>query len=381
MKILHIINSLKKGGAEGNLFRLCKFHKSKFKKKIDITILTLIDDGYYEKKLKKIGVKILSLNLYKNIKYLDFINKIIYLRNFVKKYQPNIIQSWMYHSNFITLFISKEYFKRIFWNIRHSELNFEISKKKTIFISIICGLFSRIVPKKIIYCSEKSINFHEKTHFYSKQKTKLILNGYSNKTFFPSDKLRIKFRKKYKIKKSDIVVGYAGRYAKQKNIFSLLEAFSRLIKYEKNTYLYMVGKDISANNKELMKYTQKLKLKNKVFLLGQKKNLIEFYNGIDFLTLTSHSESFPNVLAESMLCSTPVLSSDAGCAKKIINNYGFVMQNNTIKSIFKNLRKTIYVFKEKKNKWKILKRNSQLQIENNFSVKYMANSYLKNWIF
>ena len=54
--------------------------------------------------------------------------------------------------------------------------------------------------KKIIYCSEKSINFHEKTHFYSKQKTKLILNGYSNKTFFPSDKLRIKFRKKYKIK-------------------------------------------------------------------------------------------------------------------------------------------------------------------------------------
>ena len=56
-------------------------------------------------------------------------------------------------------------------------------------------------------------------------------------------------------------MGYAGRYAKQKNIFSLLEAFSRLIKYEKNTYLYMVGKDISANNKELMKYTQKLKLK------------------------------------------------------------------------------------------------------------------------
>ena len=156
MKILHIINSLKKGGAEGNLFRLCKFHKSKFKKKIDIKIFTLIDDGYYEKKLKKIGVKILSLNLYKNIKYLDFINKIIYLRNFVKKYQPNIIQSWMYHSNFVTLFISKEYFKRIFWNIRHSELNFEISKKKTIFISIICGLFSRIVPKRLFIVQKKA---------------------------------------------------------------------------------------------------------------------------------------------------------------------------------------------------------------------------------
>ena len=60
--------------------------------------------------------------------------------------------------------------------------------------------------------------------------------------------------------------------------------------------------------------------------MGNKKNLLEFYNGIDFLVLPSYSESFPNVVAESMLCTTPVLSSDAGCAKKIINNYGFVMK-------------------------------------------------------
>ena len=34
MKIVHIINSLKKGGAEGNLYRLSQFQKKKkFKKK------------------------------------------------------------------------------------------------------------------------------------------------------------------------------------------------------------------------------------------------------------------------------------------------------------------------------------------------------------
>jgi glycosyltransferase involved in cell wall biosynthesis len=63
------------------------------------------------------------------------------------------------------------------------------------------------------------------------------------------------------------------------------------------------------------------------------------------LLLTSHSESFPNVVAESMLCSTPVLSSDAGCSKKIINKYGFIMKNNDHQSIFKNLKKTIIFFK------------------------------------
>ena len=48
MKIIHIINSLKKGGAEGNLYRLCKFQKKKYKKSIDITIITLIANGFYE---------------------------------------------------------------------------------------------------------------------------------------------------------------------------------------------------------------------------------------------------------------------------------------------------------------------------------------------
>ena len=63
MKIIHIINSLKKGGAEGNLYRLCKFHKKKYKNKINIVIITLIDNGFYEKELRKNGIKIITLDI------------------------------------------------------------------------------------------------------------------------------------------------------------------------------------------------------------------------------------------------------------------------------------------------------------------------------
>ena len=35
---------------------------------------------------------------------------------------------------------------------------------------------------------------------------------------YSSNSLRINFRKKNKIKHSDIILGFAGRYAKQKNI-------------------------------------------------------------------------------------------------------------------------------------------------------------------
>ena len=107
MKIIHIINSLKKGGAEGNLYRLCNFQKKKYGKDIDIIIVTLINNGFYERILKKTGIKIISLNI-KNINsFFDNIIKLFRLRKLIKKQNPDIIQSWMYHSNFLTIFLQE----------------------------------------------------------------------------------------------------------------------------------------------------------------------------------------------------------------------------------------------------------------------------------
>lgn len=381
MKILHIINSLKKGGAEGNLFRLCKFHKKKYNTKIDVTVLTLTDNGFYEPELGKLGIKVYSLKINPNNKLSGLTKKIIKLRKLILDLNPDIIQSWMYHSNFLTLFLPKKFHSKVFWNIRHSELNFKISKKMTIFLSLICGIFSKFVPRKIIYCSERSIKFHEKQHFYSKDKAVLIYNGYNHKNYFPSKNLRINFRKKYKINKEQIILGYAGRYAKQKNIPSLLSAFSKVNKKNSSVFLFMAGKDINLKNKELVNYINDLGIKTNVIFLNEQKNLLKFYNGIDLLILTSFSESFPNVLPEAMLCTTPVLSSDAGCSKKIIDKFGFVMKNNDDQSIFKNLNKIIQYNIKNKKKWKYLKKKSRLQIINEFSISKMSKEYVQNWIF
>ena len=360
MKIVHIINSLKKGGAEGNLYRLCRHQKKKYKNKIEIIIITLIDNGFYERELNKNGIKTYSLNINKKANFIYFFKKIHYLRNLIKDHNPDIIQSWMYHSNFITLFVPKAFFYRVFWNIRHSELNFSISKVNTILLSLICGLFSRVVPRKIIYCSEKSIKFHEKKHYYSKKKTILINNGYSDKSYYSSKILRSNFRKKIKKIKSDIILGFAGRYAKQKNIQSLLIAFSKIIKDYNNVYLCMVGKNINLYNKELTNIIYENKIRKRVFFLDEQKNLLEFYNGIDLLVSPSHSESFPNVIAESMLCSTPVLSSDAGCSTLIIKDSGFVMKHNDYKSIIHHLKKSINLFINQKKQWNYFKKKSLL---------------------
>ena len=73
-----------------------------------------------------------------------------------------------------------------------------------------------------------------------------------------------------------------------KNIESLLHAYSMVSRKYKNIYLYMVGKNIDNNNNELINTVLKLNIKNKVFL-NEQKDLLKFYNGIDLLLLTSHS--------------------------------------------------------------------------------------------
>ena len=173
MNVLHVINSLKKGGAEGNLYRLCEFQKKKFKNNINITIITLIDNGFYEPLLKKIGVKIYSLKINQKYKFFDVVKKFKFFRELIRTINPNIVQSWMYHSNFFSLFIPNKTKTKIYWNIRHSELDFKISKKSTIFVSLLCGLFSRIVPNKVIYCSEKVLSFMKKNIFMLKIKQHL----------------------------------------------------------------------------------------------------------------------------------------------------------------------------------------------------------------
>ena len=99
------------------------------------------------------------------------------------------------------------------------------------------------------------------------------------------------------------------------------------------------------------------------------------------MILTSHSESFPNVIAEAMLCTTPVLSSNAGCSKKIIDKYGFVLNQNDYLSISKGIKKIISILIDKKIYWKFLKKNTRIQIKNNFSIEKMAENYLRSWIF
>ena len=93
MKVLHVINSTDIGGAEKILFNLVKSQSNK-----EVIIISLTKEGFIGRELIKKGYKVHYLNFQKNISVISKWIKFIFL---IKKYNPEIVHSWLYHSNLI----------------------------------------------------------------------------------------------------------------------------------------------------------------------------------------------------------------------------------------------------------------------------------------
>ena len=259
MKILHIINSLKKGGAETNLYKLLKYDDQKIIKK-EIYVISLASDSFFTKKIKNLGHTVYSLDI--ENKYLFFL-KIYKIYTLIKKINPDIVQTWMYHSCLIGGILAKfAKCKKIIWSIRHSSYKYFKTKFSTIIVIKICSFLSKSIPKKIIYCSKKSMDFHIRIG-YKKNKALLIYNGYDKNYFFLKSK-NIKINKLNKI-----TFGIIGRNNPQKDHQNLINSL-QLINNDKlinNIEFKFLGKGMK-NNKDILKLINR----KKIFFKIQKSN-------------------------------------------------------------------------------------------------------------
>ena len=113
--------------------------------------------------------------------------------------------------------------------------------------------------------------------------------------------------------------------------------------------------------------------------MGEVDDIVTIYNAADINILCStEGEGFPNVLAEAMSCGTPCISTNSGDAAKIIDKYGWLInEKNTL-----DLTNTILdEVQRSKNKNDVLinSNNSINHIKLNYSYKNMINKYCEAW--
>ena len=111
MRIAHIITGLGNGGAESNLNKICVYDRLN-----EHHVISLTNLGKYGYLLKKKNVKVYHLEIKKNIFILSKFCKLI---SILKKIKPDLIQTWMFHSDFLGSLATLFYKKKIILNIRN----------------------------------------------------------------------------------------------------------------------------------------------------------------------------------------------------------------------------------------------------------------------
>jgi glycosyltransferase involved in cell wall biosynthesis len=366
MKIIHIITGLNDGGSENFLFKLCKYDK-----KNKHIVISLTGAGKYKLLLKKIGIKVFCLNA-------NFfsIHKFFYLMKLISLLKPNIVQTWLVHADFIGGIAARlAGVKSIIWNIRYSKLKASEVKLSTIMILRALSIISSFIPQYIIINSKKAKKIYE-IYGYDKKKLKYIPNGFNFSDLKPNEDQKKKFKKKNRIKKKTPLIGNVARYDPTKDHTTLLNALSIIQSKKIRFFCILVGTNI-FNNKNLTYLIKNLKLKNNVKLMKPQNNISEVMNGIDIHVLSSITESFPNVLAESMACGTPCITTDVGDARSIVGKDGWVIDSKDPNKLANAIEKALSELGSEN--WKKRCTNGRLKIKLKFNIVNIIKKYNRFW--
>ena len=366
MRILHIITSIDKGGAENHLFDLCKMQK---KEKHKVHVIYFKGSSYWKKEFHSHGVSTSFYNVEGFWGKFNVLLNIIRINNLIKIFQPDITHCHLSLSEIYGLFI-KLVFKdryKVVVSKHLDSLLFEGSYGKKIYNR---GLF---IEKLIFRYVDHVICIanHVSKYFYSNLnlKNKNISTVYYGVKY---EKLSNKKKadKKNKFKKNTIYICNVARHIKQKNLFFLLEAFKEIAdkyKSKKKFKLILVGN--GPETMKLKKYAKKKNIYGKIRWISFSDNVREIMSFCDVFCLTSDYEGLGLVLLEAMSVRTPIVATNSSAIPEVIENYksGILFNKNDKQSLIKSVEKIILDKKLRNN----ITKNAFQKLNRKFSITKM----------
>lgn len=306
MKVVQILPELNEGGVERGVVELTREFQ-----KYDIKSFVVSSGGKLVNELNKNGVEYVYCDVCsKNI--FTFIPRILKLRKILKHISPDIVHVRSRIPAWLLLFAK-------------FGLKFKI-------VSTVHGLnsvnfYSKIMTKadKIICVSNYVKEYIIKNFSADVLRIKVIFRGVDIENFNPQNlPCKSELRQKFSYCDNGFIVSCVGRISATKNIETLIKAVKILQEDYKNIKLLVVG-GVHKNRKnyfeKLLKICNELEVKDFVIFTGSLNNIQEIYKLSDVVVSPSiKPESFGRSVAEAIAINTPVVASNHGGVKDIIQS-------------------------------------------------------------
>lgn len=321
------------GGADNSLYRLIKNLSNKL---FSSTFISL-NKSFLQKKLD--NVDFISLENKRVISSIFILRKIIKKIVDQNKYKKIIIVSNQNFANIIiffsTLLLKK--LKLIFIERNHTDELFFFKNISLTLKNIIIFFLIKLIYSKANRVVAISKGLQSKLKSITKTNVKLIYNPANDPEILNLSNKKINF----KFDKNKKYIISVARFTKRKGIEDIVKAFYLVQKKLSCTRLLLIG----YGNKEgdLKKIIKNYKLAKKVKIINNCQNPYPYIKKSDLFVFNSKYEGFANVLVESIILKTPVISTNcnSGPSEILLNGKGGVLipVKNNIQCLYNEIIK------------------------------------------
>lgn len=276
-----------------------------------------------------------ELSLYKEKVFILSANikNLFSLMTIMDKIKPDIVNTFILSGGIFgySAWLKKQYGK-IFITVNNPIIYDGISRIK-----------SKIYPLLYKYMSMKCTAFlvksetvkNEVNQTISKNKAKSIKNGIDF-GIFDKDILGT-LKKELSLSDNDILISNVGVLEERKGQNYLIKAIEKITAIHDNVYLAIAGEGSYRETLETL--IRDCKIENKVFLLGNRKDINNILASTDIFVLSSLHEGLPNALMEAMSMKKACISTSVGGARELVDDAveGFIIEPKDEKQIYDKL--------------------------------------------
>lgn len=311
-RVLHVITTLDRGGAETMLIELLRESRGK------AMVAVLASGGQLVPAVERLGVPYIELGFSRNMPSAIGLFR---LARYIRRHKPDIVQGWMYHGDFIAFLALMLSGRRsrtgLFWGVRCSDMDLSRYGYALRLIVRTCALLSRFTDG-VIANSDVGRDVHLKLG-YRPPVFDVVPNGFDTERFSPDAKDRRSVREELGIATDARVLVHVARVDPMKNHLGLLSALDRV----PGAILVLIGRG-----------TLDLPTHPRAIPLGLRDDVGRLLRAGDGVVLSSlFGEGFPNALAEGMAAGLVPITTDVGDAAIIAKDFGWVVPKDDSASL------------------------------------------------
>ncbi len=314
--VLHLITSLRTGGAERMLEKLVTRDRS-----VRHIVVAMAGTDPIGPRMAAAGIELIDLGMTLGR---PSVMALLRLVRILRAKRPDIVQTWLYHADLLGLVGARlAGVPRLIWTLRCSNIDFS---QYNVLTGRIVRLLARLsgIPDLVLANSQVGMAAHMGLGYRPRAQA-VVPNGFDTELFRPDVTAAARLRATLGLDAGARVIGMAARFDPQKDHATLLDAMALVATTHHSARLVLLGRGCDAAG-ELFGMVQARGLADRVVLAGERADMDRILPGLEVACLSSaFGEGFPNFLGEAMACGIACIATDVGDARDIVGAAGLIV--------------------------------------------------------